>query len=84
MMIIGSSVDYVRSGGLRNVPVMEAVEHLHATTTKFSRVRNLGLTSCVLLPATSELILSTRAKIGLKIIIEDVRTKSLAGVASSS
>ncbi|GBM56594.1 hypothetical protein AVEN_128387-1 [Araneus ventricosus] len=31
-----------------------------------------------------ELILNTRGKIGLKIIIQDVLTKSLAGVASSS
>ncbi|GBM05720.1 hypothetical protein AVEN_55818-1 [Araneus ventricosus] len=45
MMMIGSSVDYVRSGGMRNVPVTKAVEHLYATTAKFS--------GCVLLPATS-------------------------------
>ncbi|GBM27610.1 hypothetical protein AVEN_35270-1 [Araneus ventricosus] len=51
--MIGSSVDYVRSGGMRNVPVTKALEHLYATTAKFSRVRNLGLTSCVLSPATS-------------------------------
>ncbi|GBO02662.1 hypothetical protein AVEN_269482-1 [Araneus ventricosus] len=31
-----------------------------------------------------ELILNTRAKIGLKIIIQDILTKSLAGVESSS
>ncbi|GBN99129.1 hypothetical protein AVEN_239003-1 [Araneus ventricosus] len=36
MMMIGSSVDYVRSGGMRNVPVTKAVEHLYATTAKFS------------------------------------------------
>ncbi|GBM70648.1 hypothetical protein AVEN_206869-1 [Araneus ventricosus] len=55
MMMIGSSVDYVRSGGMRNVPVTKAVENLYATTAKFSkRVRNLDLKSCVLLPATSE------------------------------
>ncbi|GBN51245.1 hypothetical protein AVEN_8938-1 [Araneus ventricosus] len=36
MMKIGSSVDYVKSGGMRNVPVTKAVEHLHATTAKFS------------------------------------------------
>ncbi|GBM76361.1 hypothetical protein AVEN_36977-1 [Araneus ventricosus] len=36
MMMIGSSVDYVRSGGVRNVPVTKAVEHLYATTAKFS------------------------------------------------
>ncbi|GBM58099.1 hypothetical protein AVEN_164285-1 [Araneus ventricosus] len=36
MMMIGSSVDYVRSGGMRNVPVTKAVEHLYATTVKFS------------------------------------------------
>ncbi|GBN36716.1 hypothetical protein AVEN_232663-1 [Araneus ventricosus] len=36
MMKIGSSVDYVRSGGMRNVPVTKAVEHLYATTAKFS------------------------------------------------
>ncbi|GBN08527.1 hypothetical protein AVEN_5835-1 [Araneus ventricosus] len=36
MMMIGSSVDYVRSGGMRNVPVAKAVEHWYATTTKFS------------------------------------------------
>ncbi|GBN41143.1 hypothetical protein AVEN_192773-1 [Araneus ventricosus] len=36
MMMIGSSVDYVRSGGMRNVPVTKAVEHLYAATTKFS------------------------------------------------
>ncbi|GBO39871.1 hypothetical protein AVEN_153242-1 [Araneus ventricosus] len=45
MMMIGSSVDYVRSGGMRNVPVTKAVEHLYATTAKCS--------GCVLLPATS-------------------------------
>ncbi|GBM79462.1 hypothetical protein AVEN_96318-1 [Araneus ventricosus] len=31
MMMIGSSVDYVRSGGMRNVPVTKAVEHLYTT-----------------------------------------------------
>ncbi|GBN27719.1 hypothetical protein AVEN_201054-1 [Araneus ventricosus] len=36
MMKIGSSVDYVRGGGMRNVPVTKAVEHLYATTDKFS------------------------------------------------
>ncbi|GBO00052.1 hypothetical protein AVEN_7726-1 [Araneus ventricosus] len=36
MMMVGSSVDYVRSGGMRNVPVTKAVEHLYATTAKFS------------------------------------------------
>ncbi|GBN21499.1 hypothetical protein AVEN_159698-1 [Araneus ventricosus] len=36
MTMIGSSVDYVRSGGMRNVPVTKAVEHLYATTAKFS------------------------------------------------
>ncbi|GBM09536.1 hypothetical protein AVEN_211200-1, partial [Araneus ventricosus] len=36
MMMIGSSADYVRSGGMRNVPVTKAVEHLYATTAKFS------------------------------------------------
>ncbi|GBM84831.1 hypothetical protein AVEN_189679-1 [Araneus ventricosus] len=49
MMMIGSSVDYVRSGGMRNVPVTKAVEHLCATTAKFS--------GCVLLasrPAYSD------------------------------
>ncbi|GBM16042.1 hypothetical protein AVEN_108621-1 [Araneus ventricosus] len=35
MMKIGSSVDYVKSGGMRNVPVTKAVEHLYATTAKF-------------------------------------------------
>ncbi|GBM57202.1 hypothetical protein AVEN_29955-1 [Araneus ventricosus] len=35
MIMIGSSVDYVRSGGMRNVPVTKAVEHLYATTAKF-------------------------------------------------
>ncbi|GBN00117.1 hypothetical protein AVEN_84474-1 [Araneus ventricosus] len=34
--MIGSSADYVRSGGIRNVPVTKAVEHLYATTAKFS------------------------------------------------
>ncbi|GBO31998.1 hypothetical protein AVEN_145205-1 [Araneus ventricosus] len=34
--MIGSSVDYVRSGGMRNVPVTKAVEHLYATIAKFS------------------------------------------------
>ncbi|GBN28676.1 hypothetical protein AVEN_128539-1 [Araneus ventricosus] len=34
--MIGSSVDYVRSGGMRNVPVTKAVEHLYVTTAKFS------------------------------------------------
>ncbi|GBN94047.1 hypothetical protein AVEN_181099-1 [Araneus ventricosus] len=29
MMMIGSNVDYVRSGGMRNVPVTKAVEHLY-------------------------------------------------------
>ncbi|GBN48542.1 hypothetical protein AVEN_14167-1 [Araneus ventricosus] len=58
MMMIGSSVDYVRSGGMRNVPVTKAVEHLYATTAKFSG--NLGLTSCVLLPATSAISLQFR------------------------
>ncbi|GBM61551.1 hypothetical protein AVEN_129193-1 [Araneus ventricosus] len=50
-MMIGSSVDYVRSGGMRNVPITKAVEHLYATTAKFSG--NLRLTSCLFLPATS-------------------------------
>ncbi|GBL90897.1 hypothetical protein AVEN_28001-1 [Araneus ventricosus] len=36
MMMIGSSVDYVRSGGMRNVSVTKALEHLYATTAKFS------------------------------------------------
>ncbi|GBN06682.1 hypothetical protein AVEN_76857-1 [Araneus ventricosus] len=36
MMMIGSSVDYVRSGGMRNVPFTKTVEHLYATTAKFS------------------------------------------------
>ncbi|GBM62752.1 hypothetical protein AVEN_89864-1 [Araneus ventricosus] len=36
MMMIGSSVAYVRSGGMRNVPVTKAVEHMYATTAKFS------------------------------------------------
>ncbi|GBL90325.1 hypothetical protein AVEN_35686-1, partial [Araneus ventricosus] len=36
MMMIVSSVDYVRSGGMRNVPVTKAVEHLYVTTAKFS------------------------------------------------
>ncbi|GBL79026.1 hypothetical protein AVEN_48980-1 [Araneus ventricosus] len=36
VMKIGCSVDYVRSGGMRNVPVTKAVEHLYATTAKFS------------------------------------------------
>ncbi|GBM36103.1 hypothetical protein AVEN_179099-1 [Araneus ventricosus] len=36
MMMIGSIVDYVRSGDMRNVPVTKAVEHLYATTAKFS------------------------------------------------
>ncbi|GBO00257.1 hypothetical protein AVEN_164937-1 [Araneus ventricosus] len=36
MMMIGFRVDYVRSGGMRNVPVTKAVEHLYATTAKFS------------------------------------------------
>ncbi|GBM99218.1 hypothetical protein AVEN_254-1 [Araneus ventricosus] len=36
MMMIGSSVDCVRSGGMGNVPVTKAVEHLYATTAKFS------------------------------------------------
>ncbi|GBM32470.1 hypothetical protein AVEN_136046-1 [Araneus ventricosus] len=36
MMKIGCNVDYVRSGGMRNVPVTKAVEHLYATTAKFS------------------------------------------------
>ncbi|GBM05580.1 hypothetical protein AVEN_159635-1, partial [Araneus ventricosus] len=36
MMKIGCSVDYVRSGGMRNVPATKAVEHLYATTAKFS------------------------------------------------
>ncbi|GBN85095.1 hypothetical protein AVEN_237949-1, partial [Araneus ventricosus] len=36
IMKIGSRVDYVRSGGMRNVPVTKAVEHLYATTAKFS------------------------------------------------
>ncbi|GBM81106.1 hypothetical protein AVEN_235560-1 [Araneus ventricosus] len=35
-MMIGSSVDYVRSGVMRNVPATKAVEHLDATTSKFS------------------------------------------------
>ncbi|GBM36181.1 hypothetical protein AVEN_218202-1 [Araneus ventricosus] len=34
--MIGSSVDYVTSGGMRNVPVTKAVEHLYATTAKSS------------------------------------------------
>ncbi|GBM82060.1 hypothetical protein AVEN_224078-1 [Araneus ventricosus] len=36
MMMIGSSVNYVRTGGMRNIPVTKAVEHLYATTAKFS------------------------------------------------
>ncbi|GBN18535.1 hypothetical protein AVEN_112498-1 [Araneus ventricosus] len=36
MMKIGSSADYVRSGGMRNVPVAKAVEHVYVTTAKFS------------------------------------------------
>ncbi|GBN46629.1 hypothetical protein AVEN_191635-1 [Araneus ventricosus] len=42
MMMIGSSVDYVRSGGMRNVPVTKAVEHSYATTAKFSGCVNLA------------------------------------------
>ncbi|GBM30215.1 hypothetical protein AVEN_165814-1 [Araneus ventricosus] len=64
MIMIGSSVDHVRSGGMRNVPVTKAVEHLYATTAKFS--------GCVLLasrPAFSypprRLPLSTMAQRGL-------------------
>ncbi|GBN29538.1 hypothetical protein AVEN_78187-1 [Araneus ventricosus] len=34
--MIGFSVDYVRSGGMRNVPVTKTVEHLYTTTAKFS------------------------------------------------
>ncbi|GBN22308.1 hypothetical protein AVEN_220760-1 [Araneus ventricosus] len=58
--MIGSSVDYVRSGGMRNVPVMKAVEHLYATTA------TLGLASCVLLPATSDK--STQKIVELRIV----------------
>ncbi|GBM64088.1 hypothetical protein AVEN_70509-1, partial [Araneus ventricosus] len=36
MMMIGSSMDYVKIGGMRNVPVTKAVEHLYATTAKVS------------------------------------------------
>ncbi|GBM04601.1 hypothetical protein AVEN_93997-1 [Araneus ventricosus] len=37
MMMIGSSVDFVRSCcGMRNVPVAKAVERLYATTARFS------------------------------------------------
>ncbi|GBL92187.1 hypothetical protein AVEN_91524-1 [Araneus ventricosus] len=36
MMMIGSSVDYVRSRGMRNAPVTKAVEHLYAINAKFS------------------------------------------------
>ncbi|GBM61331.1 hypothetical protein AVEN_9600-1 [Araneus ventricosus] len=36
MMKIGSSVDYVRNGGMRNVPVTKAMENLYAITAKFS------------------------------------------------
>ncbi|GBM90978.1 hypothetical protein AVEN_128982-1, partial [Araneus ventricosus] len=43
-MKIECSVDYVRSGGMRNVPVTKAVEHLYATTAKFS--------GCVLLASS--------------------------------
>ncbi|GBL99057.1 hypothetical protein AVEN_227555-2 [Araneus ventricosus] len=35
-MKIGSSVNYVRNGGMRNVSVTKTVEHLYATTAKFS------------------------------------------------
>ncbi|GBN87438.1 hypothetical protein AVEN_230517-1 [Araneus ventricosus] len=42
MMMIGPSVDYVRSGGMRNVPVTKAVEHLYATTPKFSECVHLA------------------------------------------
>ncbi|GBM92354.1 hypothetical protein AVEN_12413-1, partial [Araneus ventricosus] len=35
MMKIGSSVDYVWSNGMRNIPFTKAVEHLYATTDKF-------------------------------------------------
>ncbi|GBN89544.1 Sodium-dependent low-affinity dicarboxylate transporter 1 [Araneus ventricosus] len=34
--MIGSSVDYVRSGGMMNVSVTKALEHLYATTAEFS------------------------------------------------
>ncbi|GBL72478.1 hypothetical protein AVEN_115393-1 [Araneus ventricosus] len=34
-MMIGSSVDYVRSGGMRNVPATKAVENLYETIAKF-------------------------------------------------
>ncbi|GBN24704.1 Tigger transposable element-derived protein 4 [Araneus ventricosus] len=54
MMMIGSSEDFVRSGGMRNVPVTKAVEHL---------VRTLGLKSCVLLPATSAVFLNLEQRI---------------------
>ncbi|GBM37571.1 hypothetical protein AVEN_130709-1 [Araneus ventricosus] len=70
MMMIGSSVDYVRSGGMRKVPVTKAVEHLYVTAAKFSkRVRNLGLTSCVLLPATSDSSLSPKV-FSVRLLIE--------------
>ncbi|GBO21248.1 hypothetical protein AVEN_274966-1, partial [Araneus ventricosus] len=36
MMKTGYSVDYVKSGKMTNVPVTKAVEHLYATTAKFS------------------------------------------------
>ncbi|GBM33718.1 hypothetical protein AVEN_47028-1 [Araneus ventricosus] len=51
MMKIGCSVDYVRSGGTRNVPVTKAVSICMQLLLIF-RVSTFGLTSYVLLPAT--------------------------------
>ena len=45
MMKITSSVDYVRSGGMRTVKVTKALEHLYVTTAKFS--------GCILLDSGS-------------------------------
>ncbi|GBN40518.1 hypothetical protein AVEN_125491-1 [Araneus ventricosus] len=67
--MIGSSVDYVRSGGMRNVAVTKELEHLYATTAKFSFwVRNLGLTSCVLLPATSVQNFANRCRCSIMLL----------------
>ncbi|GBO28205.1 hypothetical protein AVEN_217618-1, partial [Araneus ventricosus] len=46
MMKIGSSSEHVRSGGMRNVPITKAVEHLYVTIAKFS--------GCVLLASRPE------------------------------
>ncbi|GBM35923.1 hypothetical protein AVEN_244987-1 [Araneus ventricosus] len=70
MMMIGSSVDYVRSGGMRNVPVTKAVEHLYATTAKFS--------GCVLLASRPAYSYPPRRITDKRNLRSPLKTESLA------